>query len=74
MPLNITRRALQIWSARGDVVFSPCAGIGSEGWEALRAGRKFVGCELNATYYGAAVANLNEAEATATSGDLFEVA
>jgi hypothetical protein len=28
MPLNITRRALDLWSNRGDVVLSPFAGVG----------------------------------------------
>ena len=31
MPLNITRKALALWSNEGDVVFSPFMGIGSEG-------------------------------------------
>ena len=71
MPLNITRRALTIWSARGDVVFSPFAGIGSEGWESLKASRKFIGCELNSTYYAAAVKNLIECESAGISHDMF---
>ena len=70
MPLNITRRALTIWSAPGDVVYSPFAGIGSEGWEALKMGRKFIGCELNPTYYGQAVKNLIEAQAMGATTDL----
>jgi DNA modification methylase len=61
MPLNITRRALTLWSQPGDVVFSPFMGIGSEGWESIRAGRKFIGTELNQTYYLQAVKNLHEA-------------
>ena len=61
MPLNITRRALTLWSQPGDVVFSPFMGIGSEGWESIRAGRKFIGTELNQTYYRQAVKNLHEA-------------
>jgi DNA modification methylase len=43
-------------------VFSPFAGIGSEGYVALRDGRNFIGIELKESYYKQAVANLQEAE------------
>jgi DNA modification methylase len=62
MPLNITRRALKLWSAPGDVVFSPFMGIGSEGWETLRAGRRFIGTELKGSYFKQAAKNLRMAE------------
>lgn len=51
MPLNITGRAVELWTNAGDVVFSPFGGIGSEGVAALRAGRKFVGTELHPAYW-----------------------
>jgi DNA modification methylase len=70
MPLNISERAIHMWSSRGDVVLSPFAGIGSEGWSALRIGRKFVGVELNETYYRQALQNLRAAEETFSGGDL----
>jgi hypothetical protein len=68
MPLNITRRALELWSSPGDVVLSPFMGIGSEGFEALRLGRRFVGIELKREYFETACRNLAEAEAAATGG------
>lgn len=74
MPLNITRRALTIWSAPDDVVLSPFMGIGSEGWESIKAGRRFIGCELKDVYYQQAVRNLREAEAAGTEPDLFATA
>lgn len=58
LQLEVIRRALHLWSKTGDVVLSPFMGIGSEGHEALRAGRRFVGAELKASYYGQAVRNL----------------
>lgn len=73
MPLNITRRALRMWSNPGEVIFSPFMGIGSEGWEALRNGRKFIGTELNPAYFRQAVKNLSEAEETSSVGDLFSL-
>ena len=73
MPLNISERAIHLWSARGDVVLSPFMGIGSEGWSSLKLGRKFVGVELNPKYYDYAVRNLTEAESRFAGGDLFSV-
>ena len=74
MPLNITRRALRLWSNRGDTVFSPFMGIGSEGWECLKNGRRFLGTELNPNYYRQAVKNLQDAAVVGTMGDLFACA
>lgn len=73
MPLNITRRALRMWSNPGDVVFSPFAGIGSEGVVCMEEGRKFVGTELNPAYWRQAVKNIGSAEDSGSSGDLFSM-
>jgi DNA modification methylase len=51
MPLDLTTRAVCLWSNRGDVVLSPFMGIGSEGVASLRSGRKFVGVELKESYF-----------------------
>lgn len=74
MPLNITRRALRMWSNRGDVVFSPFMGIGSEGVVSIEEGRKFIGTELNPAYYRQAVKNIGDAENEGALGDLFSEA
>lgn len=71
MPLNITRRAMTIWSAPEEVVFSPFMGIGSEGWVAMEEGRRFIGTELKTAYYDQAVRNLREAEAKGSTPSLF---
>jgi hypothetical protein len=72
MPLNITRRALRMWSSPGDVVFSPFMGIGSEGVVSLEQDRKFIGTELNPNYFRQAVKNLIDTEHSGAIGDLFE--
>jgi hypothetical protein len=59
--LDIPDRALTLWSRRGDTVLSPFMGIGSEGVESLKLGRKFIGFELKENYFRQAVKNL-EAE------------
>lgn len=73
MPLNISERAITLWSAKGDVVLSPFGGIGSEGWASLKMGRKFVGFELNAKYYEYAKRNLFDAEERFSSGSLLDI-
>jgi DNA modification methylase len=61
LQLEVIRRALVLWSNPGDIVLSPFAGIGSEGYCALKAGRRFVGAELKGSYYQQAKANLDAA-------------
>lgn len=62
LQLDVIHRALQLWSMPGDVVLSPFAGIGSEGYEAVKMGRRFVGIELKEAYFRQAVKHLKEAE------------
>jgi hypothetical protein len=61
LQLEVIRRAMRLWSNPGDLVWSPFAGIGSEGFVALQEGRRFVGAELKASYYAQAVKNLTTA-------------
>lgn len=58
LQLDVIERAVEIWSLPQEVVLSPFAGIGSEGYSALMAGRKFVGVELKASYFSVACDNL----------------
>ena len=44
------------------LVLSPFAGIGSEGVVSIQQGRRFVGCELKASYWRTAVENLQAIE------------
>jgi DNA modification methylase len=69
LQLGVIRRCLRLWSNPMDLVLSPFAGIGSEGYVALQEGRRFVGAELKASYWRQAVANLQAAEQR--PGDLF---
>jgi DNA modification methylase len=74
LQLDLIERAVRLWSNPDDVVFSPFTGIGSEGWAALKAGRKFVGSELKPAYYRQAVKNLMEAEAESSAPNLLQLA
>jgi len=70
LQLGVIRRGIELWTNPGDVVLSPFAGIGSEGWVALQEGRQFVGIELKRAYWSRAVKNVGDAYAH-KSGDLF---
>jgi DNA modification methylase len=62
LQLGTIERCIRLWSNPGDVVCSPFAGIGSEGYEAVRLGRRFLGVELKPEYVQAAVTNLTTVE------------
>ena len=63
LQLGLIRRAVRLWSNRGDLVYSPFAGIGSEGVVAVGLGRRFVGGELKPSYFNAAVEHVRAAAA-----------
>jgi hypothetical protein len=59
LQLDLIERALILWSTEGDTVLSPFMGIGSEGVQSLRIGRRFIGTELKESYFRQAVENLS---------------
>jgi DNA modification methylase/superfamily II DNA or RNA helicase len=63
LQLETIERCIRLWSNPGDVILSPFAGIGSEGYVARRFGRRFIGIELKESYWQQAVANLQRADA-----------
>lgn len=71
LQLDVIHRCLQLWSKEGDVVLSPFAGVGSEGYESIKLERKYVGIELKHEYYEQAKLNLQQAERELSSGRLF---
>ena len=71
LQLDVIRRAMRLWSRPDDLVLSPFAGIGSEGFVALQEGRRFVGLELKRSYYKQACANLQIAASSGNQGSLF---
>lgn len=62
LQLGVIERAVKLWSNPGDLVLSPFAGIGSEGYVALKHGRRFTGVELKESYFNTACRNLATAE------------
>jgi len=70
LQLGVVERCVKLWSAPGDTVFSPFAGIGSEGYKAIRLHRKFIGIELKKSYYDVAISNLEDAERKSREHDM----
>jgi DNA modification methylase len=62
LQLEVIRRLVKLFSNPGELVFSPFAGIGSEGYVAVKEGRRFYGCEIKQEYFDAAKSNLARAE------------
>jgi DNA modification methylase len=62
LQLETIRRCVLLWSNPGELVLSPFAGIGSEGYVAIQQRRRFIGIELKPSYWSAAVRNLHRAE------------
>jgi len=70
LQLQVIHRALQLWTNPGDIVLSPFGGIGSEGYEAIGLGRRYIGIELKKSYFDQAVENLRNREAEIKSSFL----
>ncbi len=73
LQLGTIERCIRLWSNPGDLVMSAFAGIGSEGFESVRLGRRFIGFELKASYANTAAKNLQTAESLKLQGSLFAV-
>ena len=71
LQLPVIERCVKLWSGKGEVVLSPFAGIGSEGYGAILQNRKFIGVELKPAYFRVAARNLAAAERGNDQLDLF---
>jgi DNA modification methylase len=76
LQLGVIERLVRLYTNPGETVFSPFAGIGSEGYVAVKLGRRFVGCELKEEYYRTALENLRRAAEmrAESSASLFDLA
>lgn len=71
LQLGTIERCITLWSNPGEVVLSPFAGIGSEGYQAIKMGREFIGIELKQSYFNHMVRNLKDAKRESNEVDLF---
>ena len=63
LQLDVIERCIHLWTNKGDLIFSPFTGIGSEGYCAIRMGRRFIGSELKPQYWELACKNIEDAKA-----------
>lgn len=70
LQLQVIERGIELWSNPGDVVLSPFGGIGSEGYVAVKSGRRAIIIELKESYYKQAVLNLAAAATLAGQATL----
>lgn len=61
LQLGVINRLIRLYTNPGELVFSPFAGIGSEGYESVKLGRRFYGVELKREYFETAQRNLRAA-------------
>jgi len=61
LQLDVIERCIHLWTNPGELVFSPFTGIGSEGYCAVKMGRRFVGTELKPQYWELACQNIYDA-------------
>lgn len=62
LQLDVIARTLVLRSNPGERVLTPCMGVGSEVYGAVRAGRFGIGIELKPSYYRQSIKNLNSVE------------
>lgn len=72
LQLGLIDRAVRLWTNPGELVFSPFGGIGSEGYQAIKRGRRFHGIELKPEYWQVACRNLRGAESSTYGQSLFD--
>jgi DNA modification methylase len=61
LQLGVIERVIKLWSAPGDIVFSPFGGIGSEPYQAIKLHRKVMAIELKESYFRVMVENTERA-------------
>ena len=61
LQLDTIERLIHLYSNKGDTIFTPFMGIGSEVYQAIKMGRKGIGFELKESYYDLAKKNVRSA-------------
>lgn len=72
LQLDTIARCLELWSNPNDTILSPFAGVGSEGYEAIRVGRNFIGIELKESYYNQMVKNIERLDGRYKQTEMFK--
>jgi DNA modification methylase len=71
LQLDTIERLIHLYTNKGDVVFTPFLGIGSEAYQAVKMGRKAIGFELKPSYYHIARQNMISVVESKNQPELF---
>lgn len=70
LQLDTIERLIHLYTNKGDIVFTPFMGIGSEVYQAVKMNRYGIGFELKESYYNLAQKNLDQLIKTKSQGQL----
>jgi len=73
LQIDVVDRVIRLYSAKGDLVFDPFAGLGTVPARAVSLGRRGYGAELNEQYWRDSLRYLRAAEMEAKQPTLFDV-
>lgn len=73
LQLDFIERCVRLWSNPGELVASPCGGVGSESYMAVKLGRRAWSCELKPSYWRTAVDNLRRLDEEMALPSLFDL-
>lgn len=62
LQLPVIERCIRMYSNKGDTIFTPFLGIGSEVYQAIKMGRRGIGIELKPAYFQTAIENIKNVE------------
>ncbi len=71
LQLDVIERCIALWSNKGETIFTPFMGIGSEVFQAVKMGRKGIGFELKESYFDLAKRNIASAVLEKSQATLF---
>lgn len=71
LQLGTIERCIKLYTNPGETVLTPFGGIGSEGYEAVRLGRKAILIELKESYYRILLQNMKQIESKSIQPNLF---
>lgn len=72
LQLEVIHRLVNLYTNKGEVVFTPFLGIGSEAYKSLQNDRKAIGIELKDSYFDTAIKNCTKAVNKKLQLSLFE--
>lgn len=72
LQLPVIERIVELYSNKGDIVFTPFLGIGSEVYQAVKMGRKGIGIELKKEYFQQSIKNMQMLEIEKNQSTIFD--